>query len=166
LGNVPAFLSQLINFYFNGEPAAQDRGGFLVRQARCEGRAHATAEERDRCLAAGMRGHIAKPIDPELLYRTLLQFHRSGQAARASKSVERSSHSAALPKIAGLDVTDGLNRVAGNVKLYRSLLAQFADQQVDSVSAIRVSSDAGLQVRNGGPFCETTRRTSPPWICS
>ena len=28
------------------------------------------------------------------------------------------------------------------------------------------SSDAGLQVRNGGPFCETTRRTSPPWICS
>src|SRR5450631_2642937 len=49
--------------------------------------AHATAEERDRCLAAGMRGHIAKPIDPELLYRTLLQFHRSGQAASASKSV-------------------------------------------------------------------------------
>jgi hypothetical protein len=38
LGNIPAFLSQLINFYFNGEPAAQDRGGFLVRQARCEGR--------------------------------------------------------------------------------------------------------------------------------
>jgi two-component system sensor histidine kinase/response regulator len=101
--------------------------------------AHATAEERDRCLAAGMRGHIAKPVDPELLYRTLLQFHRSGQAARASKSVERFSHSAALPQIAGLDVADGLNRVAGNVKLYRSLLAQFADQQVDTVSAIRVS---------------------------
>jgi len=101
--------------------------------------AHATAEERDRCLAAGMRGHIAKPIDPELLYRTLLQFHRSGQAASASKSVERFSHSAALPQIAGLDVADGLNRVAGNTKLYRSLLSQFADQQVDTVSAIRVS---------------------------
>ena len=25
---------------------------------------------------------------------------------------------------------------------------------------------AALQVRNDGPFCETTRRTSPPWICS
>ena len=24
----------------------------------------------------------------------------------------------------------------------------------------------GLQVGNGGPFCETTRQTSPPWICS
>jgi len=28
------------------------------------------------------------------------------------------------------------------------------------------SSDVDLQVRDGGPFCETTRRTSPPWICS
>jgi hypothetical protein len=28
------------------------------------------------------------------------------------------------------------------------------------------SSDADLQVRDGGPFCETTRRTLPPWICS
>jgi two-component system, sensor histidine kinase and response regulator len=101
--------------------------------------AHATAEERDRCLAAGMRGHIAKPIDPELLYRTLLQFHRSGQAASVSKSVERFSQLAALSQIAGLDVADGLNRVGGNVKLYRSLLAQFADQHVDTVSAIRGS---------------------------
>ena len=28
------------------------------------------------------------------------------------------------------------------------------------------SSDVDLQVRDGGPFCETTRRTLPPWICS
>lgn len=101
--------------------------------------AHATAEERDRCLAAGMRGHITKPIDPELLYRTLLQFHRPIQAAVAVKPVNRFSHSPALPEIAGLDVADGLNRVAGNMKLYRSLLRQFVDQQADTVSAFRAS---------------------------
>jgi Integrase core domain len=28
------------------------------------------------------------------------------------------------------------------------------------------SSDVDLQVRDGGPFCETTLRTLPPWICS
>jgi hypothetical protein len=28
------------------------------------------------------------------------------------------------------------------------------------------SSDADLQVRDGGPFCETTRQTLPPWTCS
>jgi two-component system, sensor histidine kinase and response regulator len=101
--------------------------------------AHATAEERDRCLAAGMRGHVTKPIDPELLYRTLMQFHRSGQAVAAAKPVERLSRSPALSEISGLDVADGLNRVAGNMKLYRSLLRQFADQQADTVSAVRAS---------------------------
>src|SRR6266851_2859727 len=28
------------------------------------------------------------------------------------------------------------------------------------------SSDVDLQVRDGGPFCETTLQTLPPWICS
>src|SRR5262249_20339054 len=28
------------------------------------------------------------------------------------------------------------------------------------------SSGAGHQVRDGAPFCVTTRRTLPPWICS
>jgi PAS domain S-box-containing protein len=31
--------------------------------------AHALEEEREKCLAAGMVGHIAKPIDPELLVK-------------------------------------------------------------------------------------------------
>jgi two-component system, sensor histidine kinase and response regulator len=101
--------------------------------------AHATAEERDRCLAAGMRGHIAKPIDPELLYRTVMQFRRSGQAVVVAKPVGSFLHSPALSEIVGLDFADGLNRVAGNMRLYRSLLGQFADQQADTVSAIRAS---------------------------
>ena len=33
--------------------------------------AHAMVEERERCLALGMRGHIAKPIDPVGLIETL-----------------------------------------------------------------------------------------------
>ena len=101
--------------------------------------AHATAEERERCLAAGMRGHITKPIDPELLYRTLMQFHRPGQAAVTAGPVGRVSHAAGLAEIAGLDVADGLNRVAGNMRLYRSLLGQFVEQQADTVAAVRAS---------------------------
>ena len=38
--------------------------------------AHAFDEERDRCLAAGMKGHLSKPIDVEVLYRTLRGFAR------------------------------------------------------------------------------------------
>jgi signal transduction histidine kinase len=35
--------------------------------------ADAFAEDVQKCLDAGMNGHIAKPLDPELLYRTLRQ---------------------------------------------------------------------------------------------
>jgi HPt (histidine-containing phosphotransfer) domain-containing protein len=56
-----------------------------------------------------------------------------------AKPVEHFSHTAALSEVAGLDVADGLNRVAGNMKLYRSLLGQFVDQQAGAVSAIRAS---------------------------
>ena len=109
--------------------------------------AHAMAEERDRCLAAGMHAHITKPIDPELLYRTLMQFHRPSQVTTMTgKPVNRFSHATALPEIAGLDVADGLSRVAGNMKLYRSLLGQFVEQQADAVSAVR----AGLESQEFG----------------
>lgn len=39
--------------------------------------AHAVAEERERCLAAGMSDHIAKPVDVETLVASVLQ-HRCG----------------------------------------------------------------------------------------
>jgi two-component system sensor histidine kinase/response regulator len=86
-----------------------------------------------------MRSHIAKPIDPELLYRTLMQFHRQGQAAVVIEPIVHISQLPVLPEISGLDVADGLSRVVGNMKLYRSLLGQFVDQQADAVSAVRAS---------------------------
>ncbi len=36
--------------------------------------AHATIEERQKCLAAGMNGHVSKPIDPSSLFDTLERF--------------------------------------------------------------------------------------------
>ena len=40
--------------------------------------AHAMAEERERCLAAGMNDHVSKPIEPEVLYQTLARWFRRG----------------------------------------------------------------------------------------
>ena len=40
--------------------------------------AHAFGEDRDKCLAAGMVEHIAKPIDADVLVRAVLKHARRG----------------------------------------------------------------------------------------
>jgi len=42
--------------------------------------ANAFGEDRQACLAAGMSDHLAKPVDPELLYRGLLRWLAPGGA--------------------------------------------------------------------------------------
>ena len=109
--------------------------------------AHAMAEERERCLAAGMRGHITKPIDPDVLYRTVLPYRkpadgRPSAPVAAAPSGDRAAEPA-LPAIAGLDVEGALKRVAGNTRLYRSLLDQFVRQQAGGATQIGAAIDGG-----------------------
>ena len=91
--------------------------------------AHATVEERQRCLAAGMDDHIAKPIDPATLIETVQRFLKRAEASRRAGADD-------LPSIAGLDTADGLSRVGGNRMLYRKLLRQFVDQQATVIAQV------------------------------
>ena len=117
--------------------------------------AHATIEERQRCLAAGMNDHIAKPIDPALLFETVGRFYKPGAAssappAPAAVPAATAATSDDLPSIAGLDTADGLARVAGNRKLYAKLLRQFVEQQgpaVTQITAALAGGDAVLAER-------------------
>src|SRR4029078_267549 len=45
--------------------------------------AHATIEERQRCLASGMNDHISKPIEPERLFETVVRFYQSPERPAA-----------------------------------------------------------------------------------
>jgi two-component system sensor histidine kinase/response regulator len=125
--------------------------------------AHATIEERQRCLDAGMNDHISKPIDPASLFETVGRFYKPIQATSSegrseaanlptseppSSSLNQTEHD--LPVIVGLDTKDGLMRVAGNRKLYLKLLRQFNDNQGPAVVQIRaalVQSDTALAER-------------------
>ncbi len=106
--------------------------------------AHALVEERQRCLDAGMNDHISKPINPDALFSTLLRWAkpkpRTGAEPEAARSEEVSE--VFLPHITGIDLADGLKRVAGNRRLYHELLSQFAKKQVDAATQISAALDS------------------------
>jgi two-component system sensor histidine kinase/response regulator len=96
--------------------------------------AHATAEEREACLARGMSGHLSKPIEPKVLFETLARWRKAG--ASSLRATDSAPGKAALPVIPGLDAHAGLARVGGNEKLYLKLLRQFTEQQGDTAAQI------------------------------
>jgi two-component system sensor histidine kinase/response regulator len=111
--------------------------------------AHATHEDSQRCLAAGMVDHISKPIDPGALFATVAKHYRprAGAAASAGPASASAARSAddelPLPQLPGLDCSDGLRRVANNRKLYLKLLRQFASLQADAPARIAAQLQAG-----------------------
>jgi signal transduction histidine kinase/DNA-binding response OmpR family regulator/HPt (histidine-containing phosphotransfer) domain-containing protein len=97
--------------------------------------AHAMADERERCQVLGMNGHVSKPIDPEMLYATLVGFNTPGAtAARPGPMTSPGMHAApavgtddpSLPEIVGLDVHAGLRHTGGKISFYSQLLQRFA----------------------------------------
>ncbi len=107
--------------------------------------AHALVEERQRCLDAGMNDHVSKPIDPDALFVTLMRWAkpRKVQAAGAEDRAAKPVNEMILPEIDGVDMTGGLKRVAGNKRLYRDLLIQFAAKQAEVNSQILAAIESG-----------------------
>ncbi|MGI9331799.1 MAG: response regulator, partial [Gammaproteobacteria bacterium] len=91
--------------------------------------AHAMREERQACVEAGMNDHVSKPIDPARLLAVLQRWVAGGRVVRAG---ERPTDSAnedpfGLPlRVDGIAIREGVDRLRGNAKLYRQLLASFA----------------------------------------
>jgi two-component system, sensor histidine kinase and response regulator len=75
--------------------------------------AHTLAAERAQCMAAGMQGHIAKPLDVTRLVRDLQRFRPRPAPAPARPT---------------LDLQTGLRQFDGQSALYRRTLQGFADQ--------------------------------------
>jgi PAS domain S-box-containing protein len=102
--------------------------------------AHALIEERERCLKAGMNDHVTKPIDPDALFAVLARWTKAREGpAPARGNLAQGGGGEAPLEIDGIDIATALNRVAGNRRLYRRLLEQFAKKQGDMDELIKAA---------------------------
>jgi polar amino acid transport system substrate-binding protein len=107
--------------------------------------ANATVEDREKSLAAGMNEHIAKPINPQLLFEALLRWipHAERELPEAFKAASSIEDDQEIPELAGIDTVAGVARLGGNVGSYLRLLDKFVDNQGDAVDRIRIEHQAG-----------------------
>ena len=114
--------------------------------------ANAMEGDRERCLQAGMNGHVSKPIDPDALYAAVTRWVKPRRAQHFEPLAQKIEPAPAetLPRIEGVDLADGLRRVGGNERLYRDLLVKFAAKNVDAdlqIAAALKSEDRPMAER-------------------
>jgi CheY-like chemotaxis protein len=107
--------------------------------------ANAMAQDRERCAQAGMDDHVAKPIEPEELFRTLLRWikPRHKVTAQAPELALPAQPEVGLPRVPGVDTSQGLRRVLGKKQLYLNMMRKFVSNQSSTVAELRVALAAG-----------------------
>ncbi len=107
--------------------------------------AHAMADERQRCIEAGMVGHLAKPFEADDVVRLILRHSRRAAQASHDTHASQSANDSSAPQAplpaaqpdlrdAYLDLAAALKRCGGKEALLRKLMTRFSREQVDFVS--------------------------------
>jgi PAS domain S-box-containing protein len=96
--------------------------------------ANAMSEEVERCLVAGMNGHLAKPVAPEELERTVARWMASTPAPARARKHEGVFEGATV---------DALEKRLGRDR-FASLVRMFRDQLDDAMRVMATSDHAAI----------------------
>ena len=100
--------------------------------------ANAMEGDKERCIDAGMNDHVAKPIDPKDLFQALAKWipQTTDTPENIPQITETTDTLDSLPQIAGIDISQGLLRIGGNLNAYKNVLGKFISHQQDAIAQI------------------------------
>lgn len=107
--------------------------------------ANAFEEDRKKCIKAGMNDHLVKPVEPEILYKSLIKWlpvrsvqseHKDKPRRHTEKDLVRQAivspdiqnQLKILRQVDGLNVETGLRILGGDASVYLRLIQQFAQK--------------------------------------
>lgn len=126
--------------------------------------AHALVSDVEDCLEAGMDDHIAKPIDPDMLFDVLVRWMNMAEDEATSdlpiaKEVStRRQISSTEPTLGLLSYDKGLQSVAGNADLYHSLLGRFVSSHNTDAELVE-KAIANNELDTARRICHTLKST-------
>ncbi|MCH1929620.1 PAS domain S-box protein [Shewanella sp. A25] len=116
--------------------------------------ANAMAGDKEKCIEAGMNDHVAKPIEVNILYQTLLDY-LGDKELPVQENTEPASEVKAKPintdpsdvvkwpEHPELDIDRGLQLVQNSTRLYQRIFDRFASSQRNVVEQVNKAMSAG-----------------------
>lgn len=97
--------------------------------------ANAMSGDRERCIDAGMNDHLAKPINPQEVYKTLSQWVEptGNELTLTQPQLDQEE----TFEVNGFDTVSAIARMGGNVKAYKKTLARVVESERDVTGRTR-----------------------------
>jgi PAS domain S-box-containing protein len=98
--------------------------------------ANAMVGDAERSLRSGMNDHIAKPVDPILLYETVKSWLEKIPEKYQKPPADKNDKKTWEKNLLGMDLQQGLKHIGGNQDLYIKLLRDFLISHAESAKRL------------------------------